>query len=342
MGSGVCFLLCFAFFRKEDLNWSNANSILSFLFFILGFVILNTVLNFTGYSRIIYGFEPISNAFCLALGPLLYLYIGKLAAKDGVNWILSGHMLPFYGYLALTLLVLFFPTWSISKYSYELIKGDVLVVFWNMQFATYLSLAFIRLRNVSSKTHPNARLIYWGIASIWAINTLMFIYNAMFPDLPYLISLNITLLFTFLSLRIAMRELLEESASKGRQKMRRLKQSIRVTADDLEIIQEINTHKYYQDADLNIRKLSDHLQIPYHQLSVIINSKYNKNFNEFINGFRVRAVVDALLNQEHDSYTILGLAQEAGFKSGSAFYSAFKKEKGTTPRLFLRDHRSAS
>ena len=342
MGSGVCFLLCFAFFRKKDLNRSNANSILSFLFFILGFVILNTVLNFTGYSRIIYGFEPISNAFCLALGPLLYLYIRKLADNDGLNWMISRHMLPFYAYLGLTLLVLIFPAWSISKYGYGIIKGDVLVIFWNLQFATYLSWAYIELRKVSSKTHPNARLIYWGIASIWVINTLIFIYNAIFPDLPFLISLNITLLFSFLSLRIAMRELMEHSASSSSQKMRRIKQTISAAVDDLEIIQEINTHKYYQDADLNIRKLSDHLQIPYHQLSVIINRKYNKNFNEFINGFRVRAVVDALLNQEHDSYTILGLAQEAGFKSGSAFYSAFKKEKGTTPRLFLRDHRSAS
>ena len=251
-------------------------------------------------------------------------------------------MLPFYAYLGLTLLVLIFPAWSMSKYGYDLIKGDILVIFWNMQFATYLSLAYVKLRKVSSKTHPNARLIYWGIASIWVINTLMFIYNAIFPDLPFLISLNITLMFSFLSLKIAMRELIEQSASNSRQKFRTIKQTIIASVDDLEIIQEINTHKYYQDADLNIRKLSNHLQIPYHQLSVIINRKYNKNFNEFINGFRVRAVVDALLNQEHDSYTILGLAQEAGFKSGSAFYSAFKKEKGTTPRMFLRDHRSAS
>ena len=81
--------------------------------------------------------------------------------------------------------------------------------------------------------------------------------------------------------------------------------------------------------------MSDELQMPYHELSTRINKEYNQNFNEFINSFRIKEVVLALQTQQHQSYTIMGLAQKAGFKSASAFYAAFKKEKGTTPTHYI-------
>ena len=81
--------------------------------------------------------------------------------------------------------------------------------------------------------------------------------------------------------------------------------------------------------------MSEELQLPYHELSAKINREYSQNFNEFINGFRIQEVVHALQNQQHQSYTIMGLAQKAGFKSASVFYAAFKKEKGTTPTSYI-------
>jgi AraC-like DNA-binding protein len=81
--------------------------------------------------------------------------------------------------------------------------------------------------------------------------------------------------------------------------------------------------------------LSEELQLPYHELSSRINKEYSQNFNEFINSFRIQEVVQALQTQQHQSYTIMGLAQKAGFKSASAFYAAFKKEKGTTPTSYI-------
>jgi AraC-like DNA-binding protein len=101
------------------------------------------------------------------------------------------------------------------------------------------------------------------------------------------------------------------------------------------VVIAIQKNKYYQDPNLDIRTLSEELELPYHELSAKINQEYSQNFNEFINRFRIQEVVNALQNQQHQSFTIMGLAQKAGFKSASAFYAAFKKEKGTTPTHYL-------
>ena len=339
VGAGLCFLLSYAFFRKNIDGKSYENSVLSFLFFVIGFVISNTVLNFTGYSRLISGFEPISNALCLTLGPLLFLYIRKLSGARSSNWIFSPHLIPFYGYLILTLLILILPNWDLTLYGERIIKGKWMITLWNVQFAVYLILAYPWLSTISAKENPKAKLVYWGIASIWIVNTLLFIYRSLISDLPTVVYLNITLLFTFLSLKIAYIEL---NYRRYPLSYRRVRKEIEPPLADSGIISEIAEHKYYRDADLDIRKLAKLLDIPYHQLSRYINAKYQKNFNEFINSFRVQEVVEALRSDQKNSYTIMGLAQKAGFKSGSAFYSAFRKELGTTPKLFLQTQMAAT
>lgn len=333
VGAGICFLMSLAFFRKNMVDRSYENSILSFLFFIIGFIISNTVLNITGYSQLIRGFEPISNALCLALAPLLYLYIRQLSAVPAHNWIISFHLIPFYGYLTLTILLLLFPNWSPALNGEQLFMGKTVVVIWNIQFATYLIYGYRSLRKTSIKVSPNATLIYWGIASIWIVNTILFFYRNLISELPQIVYLNITLLFTILTLRIAFRELNSENV---RRSSRRIGKKPELLLEDSSIILEIEENKYYRDAELDIRKLAKLLDMPYHQLSRTINARYQKNFNEFINGFRVREVVDGLTTEQKYSYTIMGLAQKAGFRSGSAFYSAFRKELGTTPKLFLQ------
>lgn len=337
IGAGTCFLLSYSFFRTNRQNVKQENSILSFLFFIIGFVIFNTILNFTGYSRSIYGFEPMSNAFCLALAPLLYLYIKHLKKGIHTRWLRSVHLLPFYAYLIITLLVLIFPASGYGYYGFRIIRGGLLVVLWNIQFAIYLLLAFRELSGTDKSRRQNTTLLYWGIASIWLINTLLFIYRTVFSEIPQLLYLNITLLFTLLTLKIAYGQLMGNMFTGNSHRHKKsLKKEDYYALDQNEISMVIRKNKYYRDADLDIRKLASLLKLPYHQLSRYINSKHQKNFNEFINGFRIEEVLQALASEQQNSYTIMGLAQKAGFNSGSAFYAAFKKEVGTTPKLFLQ------
>ena len=45
-----------------------------------------------------------------------------------------------------------------------------------------------------------------------------------------------------------------------------------------------------------------------------------------------------LLDATFDQYSLVALGMEAGFKSKSAFYAAFKKQTNMTPAAFLKSN----
>lgn len=89
--------------------------------------------------------------------------------------------------------------------------------------------------------------------------------------------------------------------------------------------------KMYLDPDLRLAKLAKLLNISSHQLSQIINSELGKTFPDFVNAYRVKEVQKMIQNNQYPSFSILGIAYEAGFNSKSSFNKAFKKETGVTP-----------
>jgi AraC-like DNA-binding protein len=58
------------------------------------------------------------------------------------------------------------------------------------------------------------------------------------------------------------------------------------------------------------------------------------NFFNFVNKYRVEEAKLLLLNSKKEHYSILGIANEAGFSSKSAFNTTFKKVTGQTPSDF--------
>jgi AraC-like DNA-binding protein len=94
--------------------------------------------------------------------------------------------------------------------------------------------------------------------------------------------------------------------------------------------------KMYLSPDLNIKILSDEVGITLHQLSEIINRKFNMNFFDFINSYRVEESRRYLINEEYVKFTIETIAEMSGFKSRSAFYTAFKKHTGDVPTTYRK------
>lgn len=98
----------------------------------------------------------------------------------------------------------------------------------------------------------------------------------------------------------------------------------------------METDKIYENTNLNMTILSEKTNISNGYLSQIINQKEGKNFFDFVNSYRIEAVKEKILDPKYDHYTILALAQEAGFKSKSTFNSYFKKSTGQTPSEYRR------
>ena len=98
----------------------------------------------------------------------------------------------------------------------------------------------------------------------------------------------------------------------------------------------ISTNKPYLDPDLSLRDLAKQIDIHPNQLSWILNQSIGKNYNEFINQFRIEAFKSMAMEHENRKLTIEGMAYESGFNSKTVFNTSFKKETGLTPTQYLR------
>ncbi len=92
---------------------------------------------------------------------------------------------------------------------------------------------------------------------------------------------------------------------------------------------------FYADESVSLQQVAQSLSVTPHQLSQLINRKYNTNFNTFINRYRIEEAQKRLL--EYPKQSVLSIAFEVGFNSKSAFYEAFSRIAGMTPREF-RQH----
>lgn len=99
--------------------------------------------------------------------------------------------------------------------------------------------------------------------------------------------------------------------------------------------------KAYADSDLTLEKLSALSKLPRHHISEALNQHLGKTFYQFLNDYRINAVL-ALLDkcrQKHVQPAILSLAFEAGFNSKSTFNQYFKKTTGFTPSEYMKKDR---
>ncbi len=104
------------------------------------------------------------------------------------------------------------------------------------------------------------------------------------------------------------------------------------------ILHIIAVDKLYQNPDLSMSLLSEKSELSNGYVSQIINQKRKQNFFDFINSYRVEDVKLKIVDPKYDHYTLLGLAQDAGFKSKSTFNAVFKKMTGQTPSQYRKAH----
>ncbi len=94
----------------------------------------------------------------------------------------------------------------------------------------------------------------------------------------------------------------------------------------------------FLNPDLTLNQLAQELACQAKDLSQVINEQCGKNFNDFINGYRVD-MAKRLLIEDRD-LVILELAYDVGFNSKSSFNASFKKLTGLSPREFRARHQN--
>ncbi len=71
-------------------------------------------------------------------------------------------------------------------------------------------------------------------------------------------------------------------------------------------------------------------------MSWLINTHSQKNFNRFVNEFRIEEAKRLLSDPEFDNLNFSGIAEEIGFNSRSSFFTNFKIIEGITPLEFKK------
>jgi AraC-like DNA-binding protein len=94
----------------------------------------------------------------------------------------------------------------------------------------------------------------------------------------------------------------------------------------------------YRSEDLTVASLAARLAVPEYRLRRLINQRLgHRNFNAFVNGFRLDEARDALADPARRDLPVLTIALEAGFQSIGPFNRAFKAGTGLTPTEFRRE-----
>lgn len=93
--------------------------------------------------------------------------------------------------------------------------------------------------------------------------------------------------------------------------------------------------KPYLNPELNLSDLATELHMNRAQLSQLINVGFQKNFNDFINEYRVNSVKEKLMDGKHQQLSLVGIAFDCGFNSKATFNRVFKKIAHVSPSEFL-------
>lgn len=102
-----------------------------------------------------------------------------------------------------------------------------------------------------------------------------------------------------------------------------------------ELKQALHLDKAYLAPDLKLADLAQRLGIPEPVLSQAIKAEYQQNFRGLLNQLRVQEVQRRLTQEGVENLSLLGLAQECGFRSEASFYRIFKEVAGCTPKQWM-------
>ena len=97
---------------------------------------------------------------------------------------------------------------------------------------------------------------------------------------------------------------------------------------------QMKVNRFYLDSELSLNSLAKELGISIHELSRIINTGLRKNFNDFVNEFRIQDVARKMKDPAYNRITLLGIAYDCGFNSKTTFNRAFKQVTGKSPAQY--------
>ncbi len=99
----------------------------------------------------------------------------------------------------------------------------------------------------------------------------------------------------------------------------------------------MDTQKYWRTEGLTIRQLAEKMEVKEYRLRQTINQGLGyRNFNDYLNGYRIREACAVLADPAKRDLTVLEIAYALGYVSLAPFNKTFKETTGMTPTEWRR------
>ncbi|WP_062053628.1 AraC family transcriptional regulator [Aquimarina longa] len=102
------------------------------------------------------------------------------------------------------------------------------------------------------------------------------------------------------------------------------------------ILNYMEEKKPYLDHEIKQSDIANKLDMSVHLFSEVLNVCFQKNFNNFINLYRVDTAKQLMKEPKYQHYKILAIGYEAGFPSKTSFNRVFKNLVGLTPTEYQK------
>ena len=102
----------------------------------------------------------------------------------------------------------------------------------------------------------------------------------------------------------------------------------------LQIMQKFVVEKKYRDPEYSAQKLAEELSTNTRYISAVINLRFQDNYSQMVNDFRIRDAMYMLKDRHNADKTMEEIAAAVGFANRQSFYAAFYRRTGTSPREF--------
>lgn len=306
-----------------------SNKLLSILLIVLSFRVGKSVfLEFTNNIDIKIIFVGLSAI--MAIGPLYYLFAHSSTRKSfRLEKKHIYHFIPFvlgfiigflfeehhWKTLPVLVFVVLFLTYYLHLFIYLLL--------------TYRYVVQQKKGGLSTEVFELLRLFFFGLLVIW----FAYVLNLFDDVIPYIVGPILYSIVAYVISFIVFSKGYIQKIDHTKYKTTPVsgEQSDQIYAKVLKLIVD---GKQFKNANLTLKSLSESLNVSPQILSQVINQKSEKNFNNFVNTFRIEESRHLLQLEEFKNQTIAAIAYEVGFNSISSFNTAFKKQTGETPMTY--------
>jgi AraC-like DNA-binding protein len=225
---------------------------------------------------------------------------------------------------------------------------------------TFLSYFKIRKHQLKIKSFASdtweidLKWLEYIMLTIVSIALIISVFNIIYFGLPLNLYMNIVMLFVVLFIAynvLKQKEIFPVKASHRAQIIalekapvtqqkpikRKLIEDDQLDAYKSKLQNFVTKKEVYLNSEINLAALAEAMDLSTHQLSYIINTGFNQNFFQFINGYRIEKAKVLLKDPNSEKLSILGIAFESGFSSKTAFNTTFKRITGQTPTQYKND-----